>query len=108
MKFRPWWLAAAALVMAPGGAALADMDLARASGCSACHALEIKVVGPSFRDIAARYREVEGARAMLISKVRIGGRGNWTDVTGGVPMPPYSPRVSDEDIARLVDYILGL
>lgn len=107
MRFRPWFFAAAAVVMAPG-AAFADMDLSRASGCTACHALEIKVVGPSFRDIAARYREVEGARAMLISKVRVGGRGNWTDVTGGVPMPPYATRVSDEDIARLVDFILGL
>jgi hypothetical protein len=38
----------------------------------------------------------------------MGGKGNWTDVTGGIPMPPYSPRVSDEDIAGLVDFILSL
>jgi len=44
----------------------------------------------------------------LIAKVKTGGKGNWTAVTGGVPMPPYSPRVSDENIEKLVDFVLGL
>jgi cytochrome c len=41
-------------------------------------------------------------------KVKKGGKGNWTKVTGGAPMPPYSPRVSDANIEKLVDFILGL
>ncbi|MDH5694727.1 MAG: cytochrome C, partial [Gammaproteobacteria bacterium] len=44
----------------------------------------------------------------LIEKVKKGGKGNWTQVTGGVPMPPYSPRVSDGDIETLVDFVLSL
>jgi cytochrome c len=45
---------------------------------------------------------------VLNQKVHKGGKGNWTAVTHGVPMPPYSPRVSDADIAKLVDFVLGL
>lgn len=109
MKFRSLGTAAAAAVLfMASGQAAADLDLARSAGCTACHAPDTKVVGPAWKDVAARYRDVEGARAMLISKVKVGGRGNWTDVTGGVPMPPYSPRVSDEDIERLIDFLLGL
>lgn len=108
MRFRSLGTVAATLLIAASGQAWADLDLARSSGCTACHALDTKVVGPAWKDVAARYRDVEGARAILISKVKVGGRGNWTDVTGGIPMPPYSPRVSDADIERLVDFILGL
>jgi len=44
----------------------------------------------------------------LINKVKRGGKGNWLQVTGGVPMPPYSPRVSDANIESLVDFVLSL
>ncbi len=108
MKAPAWALATGAALMFAAAPAPADMDLARASGCLACHALEAKIVGPSWKDVNARYAGQPGAREMLIDKIKLGGRGNWTDVTGGVPMPPYSPRVSDEDIARLVDFVLGL
>lgn len=83
-------------------------ELAQRNGCFACHAIDRKVVGPPWRDVAARYRGDAGARERLIAKVHTGGKGNWTDVTGGVMMPPYSPRVSDPDIAALVDFILAL
>jgi cytochrome c len=86
----------------------AELALARKSGCLACHSVESKVVGPAWRDVAARYRDDTGARDRLIEKVKKGGKGNWTDVTGGVPMPPYSPRVADADIDSLVDFILSL
>ncbi|NOY62482.1 MAG: c-type cytochrome [Gammaproteobacteria bacterium] len=86
----------------------ANLDLAKKSGCLACHSVEAKVVGPAWKDVAAKYKGDDGAKAALIAKVKAGGKGNWTDVTGGVPMPPYSPRVSDADIETLVDFVLAL
>ncbi len=86
----------------------ADLALAKKSGCFACHAIDKKIVGPSWVDIGARYKGDAGARDLLISKVKKGGKGAWTEVTKGVPMPPYSPRVKDDDIASLVDFILTL
>ncbi|MGE0372146.1 MAG: c-type cytochrome [Gammaproteobacteria bacterium] len=87
----------------------ADMPpLAASSGCTACHAIDKKVVGPAWADVAKKYKGDAGAKDALVGKVKAGGKGNWTEVTGGVPMPPYSPRVSDADIATLVDFILGL
>jgi cytochrome c len=109
MKIR--WLVlgvAVALVAQTASAEEAGLALARKSGCLACHSVEHKVVGPAWRDVAARYRGDDGARARLIAKVKKGGKGNWTDVTGGVPMPPYSPRVADGDIETLVDFVLSL
>jgi cytochrome c len=44
----------------------------------------------------------------LIETVKNGGKGHWTEVTGGVPMPPFSPRLTDAEITRLVDWILSL
>ena len=88
--------------------AMADLDLAKKSGCLACHNVDAKLVGPAWKDVAARYKEDAGARDALIEKVKKGGKGNWDDVTGGVPMPPYSPRIADTDIEKLVDFILTL
>ncbi len=96
---------ASSLIAAP---AMADLDLAKKSGCLACHSVEKKVVGPAWKDVAAKYKGGAGARDELIAKVKKGGKGNWTEVTGGVPMPPYSPRVADADIETLVDFVLGL
>ena len=96
---------AAALV---SGSTMADITLAKKSGCFACHSLEKKVVGPAWRDVSKRYKEDAAARDTLITKVKKGGKGNWTEVTGGTPMPPYSPRVSDENIEKLVDFILAM
>jgi cytochrome c len=86
----------------------AELDLARKSGCLACHAVDKKVVGPAWKDVAARYRGKAEAKAALIDKVKKGGKGNWTELTGGVPMPPYSPRVPDADIEKLINYVLTL
>ena len=84
------------------------LELANKSGCLACHSVGKKVVGPAWQDVANKYKGDAGARERLIEKIKNGGKGNWTDVTGGVPMPPYSPRVPDADIAKLVDFVLGL
>lgn len=97
---------ASALVFS--GTASADLELAKKSGCLACHSVDKKVVGPAWKDVAAKYKGDKAARAALIEKVAKGGKGNWTAVTGGVAMPPNSPRVSDADIAKLVDFVLSL
>ena len=86
------------------GQAQADEKLATASGCMACHKIDTKIVGPSFKEIAAKYKGDAGAEAALIDKVKKGGSGTW----GAVPMPANSPRVSDSDIKNLVDWILAM
>lgn len=85
-----------------------SMTLARKSGCLACHAIDKKVVGPAWQDVARRYADNADARAQLIEKVSKGGKGNWTEVVGTAAMPPYYPRVSKENIEKLVDFVLSL
>ena len=80
--------------------------LAKKSGCLKCHSTTKNVVGPAYRDIAARYKDDPRARATLIKTVKKGGKGNWTEVTAGVPMPAHSPRLTDAEIRRLVDWVL--
>jgi len=90
---------AAAFVAAP---ALANLELAQKSGCTACHAVDKKVVGPSYKEVAAKYKADKGAAAKLEEKVKKGGQGVW----GPVPMPPNS-FVSDADIKTLVKWVLS-
>src|SRR6476469_8088330 len=87
------------------GTALADAgeDLLKKSGCTACHAIDKKVVGPAYQEVAAKYKGDAGAAAKLQDKVKKGGSGVW----GPVPMPPNT-QVSDADIKTLVAYILAL
>lgn len=82
----------------------AIIQLAKDKKCFSCHALERKLVGPAWKDIAAKYRGQKDAEAILIDKVAKGGKGAW----GVVPMPPNAPRVSQDDIRTLVNYILSL
>jgi cytochrome c len=84
--------------------AAANEDLAKKSGCMACHAIDKKIVGPSFKEVAAKYRADKGVEAKLVDKVKKGGVGVW----GQVPMPPNSPQVKDEDIKALVKWVLSL
>lgn len=86
----------------------ADEAFARASGCFDCHQLDERGTGPSFREIAGKYRNDADARTALIGTVKNGSKGQWLAVSKGVPMPAYSPRLSDQDIERLVDWILAL
>jgi cytochrome c len=97
-----------AVALAFSAAASADLALAKKSGCLACHSIEKKIVGPAWKDVAARYKGDASARAALIAKVKKGGKGKWTDVVGSAVMPPYSPRVKDADIEKLVDFVLSL
>ena len=91
---------AAALAATP---ALANEALAQKSGCMACHAVDKKVVGPAYNEVAAKYKGDANAAAKLADKVKKGGTGVW----GPVPMPPNAA-VSDADIKKLVAYILSL
>ena len=93
---------AAALALGPT-AALADEALAQKNGCLACHAVDKKVVGPAYKDVAAKYRNDKDAPAKLEKKVKMGGQGVW----GAIPMPPNGA-VSDADIKALVKWILSL
>lgn len=81
----------------------ADEALAKSKNCMACHAVDKKLVGPSYKDIAAKYAGQADAVAMLASKVKKGGSGVW----GPVPMPP-NPQVSDAEATKLVEWVLAL
>ncbi len=76
--------------------------LAKSRGCLACHAPAAKKIGPSYKDIAAKYQGDAAAPAMLAAKIQKGGSGNW----GKVPMPP-NPRIDDAAAKTLVTWILA-
>ncbi len=84
-------------------AADAGEALAKSSGCLACHTVEKKLVGPSYKDIANKYRNDKGAAATLAQKVKSGGKGVW----GDIPMAPNA-HVKDADIKTVVAWILSL
>jgi cytochrome c len=83
--------------------AMASPELAKQKICTGCHALDKKQVGPSFKDIAARYAGQKDAPARLVDKIIRGGGGAW----GPVPMPA-NPKVTADEAKRLVDWILAL
>ncbi|NOT16096.1 MAG: c-type cytochrome [Methylotenera sp.] len=84
--------------------AAAAQALAQKSGCLACHSVDKKVLGPSYKDVAAKYKGDKTAEAKLIEKVKKGGSGTW----GPMPMPANSPQVKDADIKTIVEWILAL
>jgi cytochrome c len=88
------------LLGAFSGSVLADQATAAKSGCLACHKADGKMVGPSFKDIAAKYADQGGATDTLAAKVKAGGKGNW----GEVPMPASPAPI--EDIKTVVAWIL--
>lgn len=98
-------LAGLAATSAPALAAdaAAAMEIAKKNNCLACHALDKKLVGPSFKDIGAKYAGVAGAEADLVTKVKKGTKGTW----GPMPMPANAT-VKDADIKTVVQYILTL
>ncbi len=95
-------LAALAIALASGGA-LANEELAKKNACTACHSVDKKVVGPAYKEVAAKYRGDKAAEAKLIEKVKKGGVGVW----GQVPMPPNA-QVKDDDVKTLVKWVLSL
>jgi len=84
--------------------AAAAQALAQKSGCLACHSIDKKVLGPAYKDVAAKYKGDKTAEAKLVAKVKAGGGGVW----GPMPMPANSPQVKDADIKTVVEWILSL
>ena len=78
--------------------------LAKKSNCLYCHALDHKILGPSFREVAAEYVGKPDAEAYLLKKVSEGGVGKW----GGTSMPSQSPPATQDEIKALLRYILRL
>jgi cytochrome c len=84
------------------GQAAADEATAKANGCTACHAMEKKVVGPAFKSIANKYKGDAAAADKLAHEVRAGSKGVW----GPVPMPAQA-KISDADLKKVVAWILA-
>jgi cytochrome c len=99
MKRALFALVAAVSVTAP---AFADQALATAKNCMACHAVDKKLVGPAFKDVAAKYKGDKSAADKLAAKVMKGGAGVW----GPVPMPA-NPQVNDAEAHKLVAWVLS-
>jgi cytochrome c len=93
---------AAAAVLPTSAPAQANAELAKKHACLACHAVDKKLVGPSYKDIATKYRSDAGAEAKLAEKVKKGSQGTW----GQVPMPPNAA-VPDGEVRALVKWILS-
>jgi len=90
-------------------AAIASLDDAKAlaimtkAGCAACHAIDKKIMGPAYTEVAKKRKGEAGAAATLIKKIREGGAGAY----GSIPMPPNPPtQISDDDLKAMVDWVL--
>lgn len=80
----------------------AGQALAQKSACLSCHGVDKKIVGPAYKDVAAKYKGDKTAEAKLVEKVKKGGSGVW----GAIPMPPNA-QVKDDDIKTLVKWVLA-
>lgn len=97
-------LALAALgLLAVSGPTFASEQLAKDKNCRACHANDKKLVGPAFKDIAAKYKNDKNAAATLAKKIREGGVGAW----GQVPMPA-NPQVNEQEAQALAKWVLAM
>ena len=85
-------------------AAMADagLDLAKSKNCLACHAVSTKLVGPAYKDVAAKYAGQKDAEGKLVQKVMKGGSGTW----GAIPMPA-NPQVTEAEAHTLVKWVLA-
>ena len=97
-------LLVAAGILSAGAAQAADEEaLAKSKNCLACHAIDKKLVGPAYKDIAKKYAGQKDAEAKLSEKVIKGGKGVW----GEIPMPPNTT-VTPAESTKLVKWILSL
>lgn len=81
----------------------ADQALAKAKNCFACHSIDHYVVGPAYKDVAAKYAQDKGALEFLAKKIQTGGEGVW----GSIAMPPNT-QVNDAQAKKLAAWVLGL
>jgi cytochrome c len=105
MKIAHVTLALAALALAPAAGAQSPEDLLKKNGCTACHAIDKKLVGPSYMDVSQKYAKEnrDAIVTRLSEKVKKGGAGVW----GQVPMPP-NPQANDADIKTMVSFIVDM
>lgn len=83
------------------GQAMASADMAKAKNCMACHAVASKIVGPAFKDVAAKYAGQKGAEDMLAERIVKGGKGVW----GAIAMPANT-QVSPAEAKTLAKWVL--
>lgn len=103
MKTQLGMLLCASLLLGANAYADDGAVLAKKSNCMNCHALDAKSMGPSFKEVAAKYKDDKAAQATLEKKVRSGGAGSF----GKMPMPATSKSVSDADIKQIVQWVLS-
>ena len=101
MKFVAASLTALALI--GSSSVMANEELAKQKACLACHQVATKLVGPAYKDVAAKYKDDKGAEAKLAAKIRAGGVGVW----GQVPMPA-NPAVNEAEAKTLAKWILAM
>jgi len=89
-------------LLVPVGQATADEATAKANGCMACHAVDKKVVGPSYKSIASKFKGDANAADKLAKEVRTGSKGVW----GPVPMPAQA-KISDADLKKVIAWVLA-
>jgi cytochrome c len=96
-----------ALILALGtvacAPAFASLELATKKTCTACHAVDKKLVGPAYKDVAAKYAGQKDAAAKLAEKIQKGGTGVW----GQVPMPA-NPQVNADEAKTLAAWVLSV
>ena len=93
--------AAVAAGLLSASPAFASEALAKSKNCLACHAVDKKLVGPAYKDVAAKYKADKGAVATLAAKIKAGGKGNW----GEIPMPPNN--VTPEEATKLATWVMA-
>jgi len=101
MRIKYFSALASALLIA--SAAQASEEMAKKYNCLACHQTDKKLVGPSYQEVATKYKSQAEASALLAKKIKEGGVGVW----GQIPMPP-NPTVPDADLNALVSWIMGM
>ena len=100
-RFGTQMLLAAACVL-PAVPALADLALATSKNCMSCHNIDKKVVGPAYKDVAAKYKGDKAATARLATKIMEGGGGVW-----GVVKMPSNPQVNEAEAKKLAAWVLS-
>ena len=95
--------ATVALALCAATPVFADQALAQKNGCMACHGVDKKIVGPAYKDVAAKYKGDAKALAHLETVIHQGGKGVW----GQVAMPPQT-KLSAGDVKALAQWVLSL
>jgi cytochrome c len=98
----------ALVLMSTGASAAIDdkkaNELLNKGGCAACHSVDKKLVGPSYKEVAKKHKGQKNAAAVVAKKVREGGAGAY----GQIPMPPNpKDKINDADLKALVDWVLS-